>query len=771
MIKKLIISIILYFALAGTAGAFNTWTVYKTPTWITSNNTDFTQLCNPNTKKCYFLWNSRIRTENLTNLYNTNILWYLVYDKYIYFSEGLTLYRLDTTNNSIAWVTNSCNYHSLSNLWFYNGLIYWKDNDWSRWFAYNIYNWIQYNANSCYFNNISSFYSATWLDSSTFLLNSFWFWNYVFDSKHYFVKDNIPYYKEWNNKYVITNWITNTINNYTFYKIPNWKKIFSYSVNNSSSYYFSTYQFDSFLTADWFIDNAFYSFAHTGTNNLVWIWWQVYSQYIYTWSKSPAFIPIYNSLSDWYSYYYLSKDTSKIYLTSDYTPPVTPPWWWGWTGGSTTTTWTGGSTTTKEKDTQNCTLKSFTGVLSGTGTNEIVYNFLSTWSQAGTLYSSWNPIIQSQLSNTDLLNLFNDNQISFTGSQFDWQTLLQTQISYRANNILGYPKTIDIYVWEPISSSYSTSNFTNIYLRWDDGILYQTPNFIWTYWNKYTLMISDNVKITSMVFTIEWFNNKIPSLQKIKFFGENTSQTKTRYECTYNEKFCGWDTYYLAQKKSYCIENWDFNQIIDEYIWETETTETFFDFSPITDWLNAIKETLTGTGTWTGGIIASGSIFWTGAITFSSWAGNFTSLAGVGTGVDCSNMFLNWVFQYNYWTKTNFMSFVGWDLFSKLWFQRWEVKIFWVNLIGWVYDLLNVTCSSISNLLLYSFNLLFNNFDFIYYLFNEPIRWQDYCYFWIKLKVYPVWEINHFWTTNKREFDYFVTIFIILSLLYLIIRK
>lgn len=763
MIKKLIISLILIFLYFQNTNAFDTGTLLISNFWDINTQT----ICNANTKKCYFIkWGifynlNWVALSGQSSYSHNNIF---IYWNYIYTLTSVWyITKIDTLTDILTYPSRPHPWTSSTSLtlatmindelameWLWSGTRYYYTYNFSNGVSSYKWEWTIWK---------NALLSALWISLSDFIFD-IWSFNYKIWIYWYSYYSNNFYKKNWITKINIFSWIPFTIRNYNYFYYNNFLYL-SYTTTSTQwwSYYFS-------YKDTWFLENSFYFFWSGSiltkvTNN-------DYLNYMYTWSTAPVSIPKYNSTNWLYDINYIAKNT-WLYTTS----------YWEWienTGGGNNktsgNTWSWGSTTTKQKDEQLCVSKTFTGVLSGTGTNEIVYNLLSTGSQAGALYSNGNAIIQSQLWDRDLLNIFNDNQITFTGSIIDNATLTDTFITYRANNLLWYPKTIDVYIWEPINSNYSISDFYNFILRWEDGKTYSVPNFTGSYWNKYTIKISDTIKISSFAFQIKWVNGKIPSLQKIRFYWENTSETKTRYECSYNDKLCGWDTYYSAQKKSYCIETGDFNYIKDEYIWDTETTESFFDFSPIIDGFNSIKDSLTGTGTGTGGTIASGSgSFWTGTITFSSGAGNFTPLAGVGTGVDCSNMFVNWVFQYSYWNKTNFMTFVGWDLFSKLWFQRWEVKILWVNLVGWVYDLLNVTCSSISNLLLYAFNLLFNNFDFIYYLFNEPVRGQDYCYFWIKLKVYAVWETNHFWTTNKRQFDYFVTIFIMLSLLYLIIRK
>lgn len=773
MIKKLILSILLYFALAGTAGAFYTGTLIQSNFW---NNTVLIT-CNAIKNKCYYLktWLFYKMDWTLISWQSTQTYIHIfTYWDFIYwFVSTWFIFKIDTNNDTYSqvwrphpWTTST----SLTLATMINNILC------IEW----LWSWTKYYYTFDFSNNAISYkwewtiwknalLSSVWIITTDFIYD-LWPYNYKIDNKRYSLYWNNLYSKIWTTKTNIFTGIPFTIKNYNIFKF--WSDIYI-------SYSSTLTQWWSFLFSyknAGFLGNRYYqTFRNT---DLLFVWDNDYQNQMYNLSSSPVNIPVYNVWTSQYDMYYIAKDL-WLYYSWNFTSG-TEGSWWGGTGGSNTTTGTGGSTTTIEKSNQYCTW-----VIFSVPSSWWFDDFWLSWNVCDT---SWYPSCWSEWQNlwdvyesTTKQLLLTPNNFWFTFWQ-DWlkkivnsETLYVTWIS--SSSILDFsfikPDWFDINkITFTTSSWYNLSNqirATITDINWNSV----TVNSWFLSWKTYQFAFSDYRIISNIKFEIYVLSTQL-QINNIKFYWEWDAiySDKLKYKCTFEDYICDWIDYETPKIKEYCQRDWDYNFIKSEYLKETETTETFFDFSPIIDGFNSIKDSLTGTGTGTGGTIASGSVsFWTGSITFSSGAGNFSSLVGVWTGVDCSNMFINWVFQYSYWNKTNFMTFVGWDLFSKLWFQRWEVKILWVNLVGWVYDLLNVSFSTNANLLLYTFDLLFNNFDFIYYLFNEPVRGQDYCYFWIKLKVYAVWETNHFWTTNKRQFDYFVTIFIMLSLLYLIIRK
>jgi hypothetical protein len=95
-------------------------------------------------------------------------------------------------------------------------------------------------------------------------------------------------------------------------------------------------------------------------------------------------------------------------------------------------------------------------------------------------------------------------------------------------------------------------------------------------------------------------------------------------------------------------------------------------------------------------------------------------------------------------TKNNFLEYQNFNLFESLGFSRWELKIFSINIIGWVYDLISFLVGANVNFIIFVINSVVDIFDFVFYLFSAPIRGQDYCYFGDTFKVPLVIEQTTF---------------------------
>jgi len=251
---------------------------------------------------------------------------------------------------------------------------------------------------------------------------------------------------------------------------------------------------------------------------------------------------------------------------------------------------------------------------------------------------------------------------------------------------------------------------------------------------------------------------------------------------------------------NYCEVSGDYNYVKPEFLEKKETTDNswvdsiwnFFNnlWSSIWWRIDGVKNAIwwiwstlnwswstgnTQTGLWSGSmwdVLWTWSIF---TISFTPW----TAKVNTG-GLDstCKPMF-NSQGQFTYiWNWTLSFPYQTINYLESLGMQRWVLTIFWVNILGWAYDLTNWTANLIPNTLKYLVEKVLVKIDFLFNYMSIPTREADYCFFWKNFYIESSISSYYSYATQqtisvtwKNSIDIIVRILLGLGLLFYIIRR
>ncbi len=339
------------------------------------------------------------------------------------------------------------------------------------------------------------------------------------------------------------------------------------------------------------------------------------------------------------------------------------------------------------------------------------------------LYNSWWSVYMTTYDNAEGLNI---DQFFWPNTNYSWLTSVLRVYNWNTYAWYWYYRKQSAEVG---CVSYATciysSTWSNTITSWTDLNPSTVNNNVTNIELNPNINNNINITVTGATASYTWL----------------TTDEKGFWETTYNGL---WNVIYWIWETIWGAVN---------YVWETLN--------------NAFWSGAFGGGDITG--TESYSMSW--GINFGSWFSDFNTIPAKGINQDCELMFSGGVFQYTMWTKNNFLQYQEFNLFESMGFNRWELKVFSINIIGWIYDILSYTTGAVLNFIIFIVNTVVWIFDFVFYLFNAPTRGADYCFFWETYKIPVVIETTTMWTVNNRQLDIIMIIFIIISLMSIYLFK
>ena len=286
------------------------------------------------------------------------------------------------------------------------------------------------------------------------------------------------------------------------------------------------------------------------------------------------------------------------------------------------------------------------------------------------------------------------------------------------------------FIWESkptvsVNIDNETINYINI--RWKNATSYEILAKTLT-WLSIDLLDEN----WSLLFSnFPWNTEKKVNIKnwfKIKFENEITD-THWYFYIDF------WKKTYTTQTKEYCKGS-DNNDYIDGVIF-TWTINNDNVVNP-TDDLSGLSDNLINISSW-------GVLSWT--IDLNLWSLNINSW---WLNTTCTEIFdQNWNFNY---TKSQIKTTLTKALLNNDWINygtRWNLEVFGVNVIGWIYDLLVWISRFITWIIGLFLWILFDLYDDYFAVLGNVQRNANYCYFGININIPQT--INSYYSWNKQQ--------------------
>lgn len=403
-------------------------------------------------------------------------------------------------------------------------------------------------------------------------------------------------------------------------------------------------------------------------------------------------------------------------------------------------------------------------------------------------------VYSSNFTHWPLINYDYDwvNLIAYYSRKSDWNL-------YTTSDVLPWDNVWEPEWWSPIDSNWtmfynwSWFNIETIELTWTgilDVELYSSWSVLVYSWSIEVWEILWDLIVTSADFT-DWVDFEINSsftwwvlTVDVKTFAEDLLELETSYGVQW--AYTVWEDLYPMWEDIF--QTWEsFYVYPDEVTWEcpfwlTPYTYTWLDgqvticiFNNEEDTGDLIYELTDNSETW--------ADIWDVEYLYSTWTLNLSfNVWSVAVNTswldeDCEPMFdIDWNFNYTKnWNPWQFVfDLQNWEAFV-IW-NRWEVNILWVNVIGWLYDVLAWLVSKIQIIFWNILEVLFNLFDDWFSAVRVPDREENYCFLWVNMYLgehlteyysYKDWETKIITGKNSIEYIYlFLIVIFVLILLY-----